>query len=63
MAQFPIILIPDAIQQTRTAQLPVPPLPNLPVPVHPGDPPSKINKTLIGIQSAIAVSYIPTIHI
>ncbi len=54
MAQFPIILIPDAIQQTRTALPPVPPPPNLPVADHPGDPPSKINMTLIASLSAIA---------
>ena len=54
MAQFPIVLIPDAIQKTRTALPSVPP-PNLSVPVHPGNPPKKIDMISIGIQSAISI--------
>jgi hypothetical protein len=54
MSQFPIVLIPDSIRQTKTARPPVPSPPNLPVPKYPPDAPAKINITSIGVQSAIA---------
>lgn len=55
MSDFPIVLIPDAIQHTRMAQPPASPPPSLAVPSHPGNPPQKVNKISIGIQSAIAI--------
>lgn len=55
MAEYPIILIPDAIQQARLAQPPTPSPLNLPIPVYPGDAPKRINTTLVVAETIITV--------
>lgn len=55
MAEYPIILIPDTVQQARLAQPPIPSPPNLPIPQYPGDAPKRINKTLIGVETAAVI--------
>ncbi len=55
MAEYPIILIPDEIQQARLAQPPIPSPPNLPIPVYPGDAPKRINTTLVVAETIITV--------
>lgn len=47
MAEYPIILIPQAIQDARAKQPPLPKPPSLPIPVHPGDMPKRVNMTLV----------------
>ena len=47
MSEYPIILIPKAIQEARLKQPPAPKPPNLPIPVYPGDAPKRIHPTLI----------------
>jgi hypothetical protein len=61
MAEYPIILIPDAIEKARLAQPPIPDPSNLPIPVYPGDAPKRINKTLIGVETAAVI--VPSVAI
>jgi very-short-patch-repair endonuclease len=55
MAEYPTVLIPDAIRQAQFAQPPTFKPLNLPIPIYPGDVPKRINKTLIVAESIITV--------
>ncbi len=55
MAEYPIVLIPDAIQRAELAQPPILSPPNLPVPQYPGDAPKRINTTLIIAETIMTV--------
>ena len=50
-----MILIPNAIRQAKTAQLPTFNPPNLPIPQYPGDAPKRINTTLIVAETIVTV--------
>lgn len=50
MHQFPIILIPPAIQQARSAQPPAPTFTE-PLPQQPGPEPEKANATIIAVEA------------
>ena len=60
MAEFPIILMPDAIKQTKTVQPSVRNF-DLPVPKHPGNPPEKVNPISLSVKVAIAIVLSPFI--
>lgn len=53
MSQYPIILIPPAIQQIKSA---LPPLPKSiePLPQQPAQEPEKVNATIIAVEATAA---------
>lgn len=55
MAEYPIILIPQAIQEAKLTQPPIPKPPSLPIPVHPGDMPKRVNTTMVVAEALVAV--------
>lgn len=60
MSQFPIVLIPPAIQQVRLAQPPVPSFIE-PLPQQPGREPEKVNTTIIAVEATAAT--VPSVAI
>lgn len=60
MSQYPIILIPPAIQQAQSAQPAVPKFTE-PLPQQPGQEPEKVNATIIAVEATAAT--VPSVAI